>query len=75
MTRAAFKSLLEEILGVAPGGLEESDTRTTVGKWSSLVDVEILTVIDSELGVDAEPFEYETVGELLDLLDKEQVFS
>jgi acyl carrier protein len=75
MTRAAFKALLEEILRVPPGSLAESDTRETVENWSSLVDVEIMTIISSELGVDAELLEYETIGELLDLLQGQQVFT
>lgn len=75
MTRAAFKALLEEILRVPPGSLSESDTRETVENWSSLVDVEIMTIISSELGVDAELLEYETIGELLDLLQGQQVFT
>ena len=75
MTRTAFKSLLEEILRVPPGSLAESDTRETVENWSSLVDVEIMTIIGSELGVDAELLEYETVGEFLDLLEGQQVFT
>jgi hypothetical protein len=75
VNRTAFKTLLEEILRVPPGTLRETDTRESLKNWSSLADVEILTVIDSELGVDAELFEYESIGDLLDLLDKEQVFS
>ena len=75
MTRSAFKALLEEILRVSPGSLTESDTRETIENWSSLLDVEIMTILGSELGVDAELLEYETVGELLDLLEGQQVFS
>jgi acyl carrier protein len=75
MTRAAFKTLLEEILRVPAGSLTESDTRESVENWSSLVDVQILTIISSELGVDGELLEYETVGELLDLLEGQQVFT
>ena len=55
--------------------MAESDTRETVENWSSLVDVELMTIIGSELGVDAELLEYETVGELLDLLEGQQVFT
>ena len=73
--RPAFKALLEEILRVPPGALSESDTRNSIAGWSSLVDVEILTVIDSELGVDAELLEYDTVGELLDLLEQQRALS
>jgi acyl carrier protein len=75
MTRAAFKTLLEEILRVPPGSLAELDTRETIENWSSLMDVEIMTIIGAELGVDAELLEYETVGELLDLLEGQQVFT
>ena len=75
MTRAAFKTLLEEILRVPAGSLTESDSRESVENWSSLVDVQILTIISSELGVDGELLEYQTVGELLDLLESQQVFT
>ncbi|MBA3884839.1 MAG: hypothetical protein H0X67_03775 [Acidobacteria bacterium] len=75
MTRDAFKALLEEILSVPPGTLRDSDTRNTVENWSSLADVEIITVISSDLRIDAELLEYETVGELLALLEAQQVFT
>ena len=75
MTKPAFRALLEEILRVPPGQLSETDTRESVENWSSLADVEILTVIASELGVDAESLEYESVGELLTHLEDRQVFS
>ena len=75
MTRADFKSLLEEILRVPAGSLLESDSRETVENWSSLVDVQIMTIIGSELGIEADLLEYETIGELLDLLEGQQVFS
>jgi hypothetical protein len=74
MTKFAFKALLEEILRIAPGQLSESDTRESVENWSSLADVEILTVISSELGLDAELLEYDSVGELLSQLEERQVF-
>jgi acyl carrier protein len=75
MTRTAFKALLEELFRVPQGSLKESDSRETLENWSSLVDVEILTIISAELGVDAELLEYETVGELLDLLAGQQAFT
>ena len=34
-----------------------------------------MTVVGAELGVDSELLEYETVGELLDLLEGQQVFT
>lgn len=75
MTRTGFKSLLEEILHVPPGGLRDDDTRQSVETWSSLADVEILSVLSSEFGIDAELVEYDTVGELLSFLDERQAFA
>jgi len=77
MTKAAFKKVLEEILDVPPGSLAESDSRDTIAGWSSLTDVQILTAIWSELGEESDSgdFEFETVGDLLALLDAKQAFS
>jgi acyl carrier protein len=77
MTKAAFLTTLEEILGVAPGGLQLTDTRESMPGWSSLTDVNILTVIFSELGIEAEEdlLDYQSVGELLDILERRGAFS
>jgi hypothetical protein len=77
MTRAAFRTLIEEIASVEPGALRDADTRGTVKDWSSLVDVQIMAVIASELGLgeEAETLAYETVGELLDHLEERGAFS
>jgi acyl carrier protein len=77
MTKAAFKRLLEEILGVPAGALADSDTRDTIAGWSSLTDVQIMSAIWSELGVesDAGAFDFENIGELLTQLDESQAFS
>ena len=77
MTKSAFLSSLEEMLGVAPGTLRPTDTRETVTGWSSLTDVNILTVIFSELGIEAEEdlLDYKSVGDLLDILDRLNAFS
>lgn len=77
MTKAAFLTTLEEILGVAPGALETSDTRESVPGWSSLTDVTILTVVFSELGIEAEDdlLDYQTVGDLLEILERHGAFS
>lgn len=77
MTKAAFIATLEEILGVRPGELRVTDTRETVPGWSSLIDVNILTVIFSELGIEAEEdlLDYQSVGELLEILDRLDAFS
>ena len=77
MTRAAFRSMMEDILSVHPGSLQDSDTRETVKDWSSLVDVQIMTVIGSELALDEDPelIAFETVGELLDELEQRGAFT
>lgn len=77
MTRAAFVTTLEDILGVAPGALLTADTRESVPGWSSLTDVTILTVVFSELGIEAEDdlLDYRSVGELLDILERRNAFS
>jgi acyl carrier protein len=68
---------LEEILGVGPGELRTSDTRESVAGWSSLTDVTILTVVFSELGIEAEDdlLDYKTVGDLLAILERHGAFS
>jgi hypothetical protein len=77
MTRAAFRSMLEEILSVPPGSLQDSDTRETVQDWSSLMDVQIMTVIGSELALDEDPelMAFDSVGELLDELEGRGAFT
>ena len=76
MTRDAFVATLEETLGVAPRSLQPTDTRETVKGWSSLIDVTILTIIFSELGIEAEEdlLDYTSVGELLEILDRKRAF-
>jgi acyl carrier protein len=77
MTRNAFISTLEETLGVPPDELRPSDTRDSVKGWSSLTDVTILTIIFSELGIEAEDdlLDYKSVGELLEILDRKRAFA
>ena len=77
MTRAGFKTALEEILGVPQGGLQESDTRDTIEGWSSLADVQILTSITSEFGIepDSELMEAETVQDLMVVLENRGAFA
>lgn len=77
MTRSGFKTSIEEILGLPAGTLQDSDSRETIGSWSSVADVQILTGIESEFGVepDAELMEAETVGDLLEILDSRGAFA
>ena len=77
MTRSGFKTALEEILKVPRGSLQESDSRETVVSWSSVVDVQILTTITSEFGLepDVEVLEAETIGDLLEALELKNAFA
>jgi hypothetical protein len=77
MTRSAFKTALEEILQMPRGTLQESDSRETVASWSSIADVQILTTITSEFGLEPDMalLEAETVSDLLDALDTKNAFS
>ena len=72
MTKDDFRNLMEEVLSVPPGTLKDSDTRDTVPDWSSLVDVKILAMIASEVGVqpDQQLQDFESVGELLEMLER-----
>ncbi|MFL6117175.1 MAG: hypothetical protein ACJ786_38360 [Catenulispora sp.] len=69
--------MLEEILSVPAGSLRDSDTRETVDEWSSLVDVQIMTVIGSELALDEDPelISFDSVGELLAELEQRGAFT
>jgi acyl carrier protein len=77
MTKEAFIFTLAETLGVPPRSLQSTDTRDTIKGWSSLTDVTILTVIFSELGIEAEDdlLDYQSVGELLQILEGKQAFA
>ena len=77
MTRSGFKAVLEDILTVPRGSLTEADSRDTVETWSSLADVQILTSISSEFGLEPEPelLEAETIGDLLNVLELRQVLT
>jgi hypothetical protein len=76
MTKSAFRSVLEEILSVDPGSLRDSDTRLSVKSWTSLADVQIMTVMASDLGLQEDPelLDYEMIGDLLDLLEQRGAF-
>ena len=77
MTRSAFRRSIEEILGMQAGSLRDSDSRDIVESWSSIADVQILTTITSEFGIepDADLMEAETVGDLLEILESRGAFS
>jgi acyl carrier protein len=76
MTRLDFKAAVEEILGVSPGALQDSDSRATIESWSSIADVQIVAFISSEGGIepDSELMEAETFGDLVRILDEKSAF-
>lgn len=76
MTKSQFVAVLEDVLTVPPGTLKESDTRSSIEQWSSLADVEIYTIISNDLGVevDADVLSYESIGQMLDVLEQKNAF-
>jgi acyl carrier protein len=76
MTRTSFMRALEEIFGLERRTLREESSRDTLEEWTSLADVQIFSLIESEFGL--EPSEEllgaETVGDLLRVLEKQGAF-
>jgi hypothetical protein len=77
VTRSGFLRAMEEILGIPTRTLREADCRQTVAQWTSLADVQIFSLITSELSIepDGELIEAETVGDLLRVLQSRGAFS
>ena len=77
MTRASFQHALEEILDVPRASLKETDGRDTLPNWTSLADVQILTTIESEFGLEPDVglLGAETIGDLMRVLDDRGVFT
>jgi hypothetical protein len=77
MTKTAFRSSLEDIFEIPRGALRDVDTRDSVPAWTSVADVQILTLVTSELGVepDLELLEAESVGDLIGALEERGVFA
>lgn len=76
MTKSAFVAILEELMSLPLGALKESDTRATVSGWSSLVDVQIVSLVSEQFGfeMDEELLEYDSIGCLLAILENKQAF-
>jgi acyl carrier protein len=76
MTRTDFVRALEEILGLDRRTLRDESSRESVDEWTSLADVQLFSLIESEFGI--EPSEdlinAETVGDLLRVLQKQGAF-
>ena len=76
MTKAEFRAALEDILQVPRGSLRDDDTRDTVKRWSSLADVQIMVLLESELRLeDPEMLSYESIGDLMDALEGRRAFA
>ncbi len=77
MTRSSFQNVLEEILDVPRGSLMDSAGRDSLPSWTSLADVQILTAIQEEFGLepDVDLLGAETIGDLFRALEQHAVFS
>jgi acyl carrier protein len=76
MTRTQFVRALEEILGLGPRTLREDESRDSIAAWTSLADVQIFSLIESEFGIEPseELISAETVGDLLRILQHQGAF-
>ena len=76
MTRTHFIRALEEIFGLDPRTLREEGSRESIAEWTSLADVQIFSLIDSEFGIEPteELISAETVGDLLRILQHQGAF-
>lgn len=77
MTRSDFQTAVEEILELPAGSLKESDTRDTIDTWTSIADLQILTLISSEAGLEPDPelMEAESFGDLVQKLNEKHVLA
>jgi acyl carrier protein len=72
-----FRRALEEIFDVPRNSLRDADTRDSVQTWTSIADVQIMTLVATELKIepDAQLVEAETVGDLIRVLEAKGVLS
>jgi len=76
MTRMGLLRALEDILALDRRTLKEEDSRETISEWTSLADVQIFSLIESEFGVEPndELISADTVGDLLRILENRGAF-
>jgi acyl carrier protein len=76
MTRTDFVRAVEEILGLDRRTLREDSSREGIDEWTSLADVQLFTLIESEFGIEPtdELISAETIGDLLRILQKQGAF-
>jgi len=81
MTSDRFKIILADLIHCKPEELRETDTRDTHAGWSSVADVQLLALIESDLQVEPDANFLDaftccdTVGDLLRLLQEHNAFS
>ena len=76
MTRVEFQNAVEDLFKVPHGSLKNSDSRETIEGWNSFADVDVLSLIEKEFGIEAEGeiTEAETFGGLLSFLEAKGAF-
>ena len=77
MTRLEFQNGAEDLFKVPRGSLKATDSRETIKSWESFVDVDLLSLIEKEFGIEAESeiVEQETFGDLVRFLESKNAFS
>jgi hypothetical protein len=77
MTRAGFQAAVEEIFGVPRGLLKDEDSRDSIEGWTSVADVQLFTLITSEMGIepDDELLEAVRIGDLMKILGVRGAFT
>jgi len=67
---------MEDVLDLPARTLRDDASRDTIAEWTSLADVQIFSLITSEFGIepDDELIEAETVGDLLQALERKGAF-
>ena len=81
MTSDRFKTILADLIHCKPEELRETDTRDVHAGWSSVADVQLLALIESELQIEPDAnfldafAGCDTVGDLLGLLREHNALS
>lgn len=81
MTSDGFKTILADLIHCKREELRETDTRDTHAGWSSVADVQLLALIESDLQIEPDAnfldafTGCDTVGDLLRLLQTRDAFS
>jgi acyl carrier protein len=76
MTRLEFQNAAEDMFKIPRGSLKPTDSRDTIEGWQSFVDVDLLSLIENQFGIQAESeiVEQETFGDLVQFLESKGAF-